>query len=487
LQPEVGMINLLYISHSSYRGGAEVALLTLLKFLDRSTITPLVVIPHEGYLSGELEKIGVPWLLLEIPWWLRGPWLAEPHSLLGPSWSGDFASLDLMELLHLTDNAVQRRLKRLVEIIKDNEIHIVHTNTFPILEGALAAGIAGVRHVWHLHEVDDGHPSLLPRLPAMARYWMLDAFSDTVVVPSDYARKFYTPHVAADRLSLIYTGVESDLGHLGLSDPGRADIRQQCRKELGLAQEHLVICSVGSADRVKGWLDLVATADRLLKGWKELRFIVVGDTGRDTFPEVQAQVQRLGLAGKIIFTGHSVDAQKIMLASDVVFQPSRLENLSLVNIEGMALSQPVVATRCGGTDEVVRHQETGFLVPIGDHGAMIQALAALLDNPGMRRRFGEAGRQMYLEKFTPDLYAQKFMELYQGLMETDKPSASPDQAALAALASLYAGLLGIVMQSEHTRQRLDDIIGSRSYQFTVRLRKLWKTIRIKKPPGGPHT
>lgn len=471
------MINLLYISHSSYRGGAEVALLTLIKLLDRSTIKPLVILPHEGYLSGELEKIGVPWLLLEIPWWLRGPWLAGPHSLLGSSWSGDLASLDLMELLGLTDNAVKLRLKKLVEIIKDNEIHVVHTNTFPILEGALAAGIAGVKHVWQLHEVDEGHPSLLPRLPATARYWLLDALSDAVVVFSDYMRKFFTPHVAADRLFLIYAGVESDFGHLGLNDPKREKIRWQCRQELGLAQEHHVICSVGHADRFKGWLDLVAAADQLVKKWDKVRFIVVGDTQRDTFPEVEAQVHRLGLAGKIVFTGPRADAQRIMLASDVVFQPSLWESLSIVAIEGMSLSLPVVATRCGGPDEVIRHQETGFLVPVGDHEAMTLALETLLDNPEKRRDFGKAGRQVYLEKFTPRLYANKFMELYHKVIRTDRPSGSTNQAAVTAFASLYAGLLGTVMQTEHTRQRLETIVKSSSYRLMAPLRKLRKMFR----------
>jgi glycosyltransferase involved in cell wall biosynthesis len=74
-----------------------------------------------------------------------------------------------------------------------------------------------------------------------------------------------------------------------------------------------------------------------------------------------------------------------------------VETFGLVVLEAMATGRPVIASRIGGLQDVVRHEETGLLVPPGDVAALRTAMQRLLEDPDLRRRFGEAGLQHIAE------------------------------------------------------------------------------------------
>src|SRR5205807_4135658 len=80
-------------------------------------------------------------------------------------------------------------------------------------------------------------------------------------------------------------------------------------------------------------------------------------------PELEAQVTRLGLAGRVVLPGFRTDLDALIGAADVVVLPSFTEGLPNVALEAAAAGVPVVATAVGGTPEVVAVGATGFLVP----------------------------------------------------------------------------------------------------------------------------
>ena len=70
------------------------------------------------------------------------------------------------------------------------------------------------------------------------------------------------------------------------------------------------------------------------------------------------------------------------------------EPFGLVAVEAMAAGRPVCASRVGGLQEIVRHDETGFLFDRGDGAGLTKVLARLLDHPALRARCGAVGRQL---------------------------------------------------------------------------------------------
>jgi len=103
-------------------------------------------------------------------------------------------------------------------------------------------------------------------------------------------------------------------------------------------------------------------------------------------------------------------------AADIVVLPSRAETLGLGVLEAMACGRPVVATRVGGIPELVSEGATGDLVAAGDTEGLITACRRLLASPGLRARYGAAGREA-AKSFELAAVADAWLELYASLVE----------------------------------------------------------------------
>jgi glycogen synthase len=112
--------------------------------------------------------------------------------------------------------------------------------------------------------------------------------------------------------------------------------------------------------------------------------------------------------------------------AEVAVVPSLYEGFSLPAIEAMACGVPVVATTGGALPEVVGTDgETGLLVPPNDPGALAGAIGRLLDDPDLRARLGDAGRQRVLGRFTWEVTARGTVEQYQALAAENGVTVSP--------------------------------------------------------------
>lgn len=180
-------LKVLYISHLSGLDGAEKCLLTLAKGLDKDKFIPVVVVPAGGPLKKKLEEHGVKVYIFPLVWWIPIHGASE----------------------FTTNRDMLSRCEWLAALIKDEGIDIVHTNTSIIAEGAIAAKLAGKPHVWHLHEILEGHPGLKPAMPLYLVYRFIDLFSDSIVVVSGALRDRLTGSISPERIKVIHNGIEA--------------------------------------------------------------------------------------------------------------------------------------------------------------------------------------------------------------------------------------------------------------------------------------
>ena len=114
-------------------------------------------------------------------------------------------------------------------------------------------------------------------------------------------------------------------------------------------------------------------------------------------------IDKLGIAGKVTFASGLTDDELVALmgSAELACVPSLYEGFSLPTAELMACETPLVVSRAGAIPEVVGPDgECAEVVEPGDVGALAQAIAALLDDPGRRSRMGAAGRRRVKELFT---------------------------------------------------------------------------------------
>lgn len=152
-----------------------------------------------------------------------------------------------------------------------------------------------------------------------------------------------------------------------------------------------------------------------------------------------AQIAALGLESRVRFLGKMPSAAmpSVYARSDIVVLPSVWdENQPVCLMEAMAAGLPIIASRKGGIPDLIAHGENGLMFTAGDPRDLAIQLARLVEDPGMRSRFGKMGRQR-IEKLGHDRQAHRILEIYTAsLGEVASHPDQPPHEYFAALGSL---------------------------------------------------
>jgi glycosyltransferase involved in cell wall biosynthesis len=168
------------------------------------------------------------------------------------------------------------------------------------------------------------------------------------------------------------------------------------------------LIAVGRLKAPKDFLTLVRALARLPEGGFDV--MLVGD-GPDR-GEVEDEIRKLGVEGRVQLAGERSDVPALLADSDVFVLSSRSEGLPVSVLEAMAAELPVVASNVGGLGELVVDGQTGVLVPPGDPEALAEALGRLIGDRELRRRLGAAGRARAERLFDLDAFRQAHLDLY---------------------------------------------------------------------------
>ena len=116
-------------------------------------------------------------------------------------------------------------------------------------------------------------------------------------------------------------------------------------------------------------------------------------------PALRALVKELGLDGAVRFLGHVVPVQRAIDRASIVVVPSLGEGFGMVALEAMERARPVIAAAIGGLGDIVRHGETGLLVPPAEIEPLRRAIVDLALDPERAAEMGAAGRRRAEEHF----------------------------------------------------------------------------------------
>jgi glycosyltransferase involved in cell wall biosynthesis len=149
-----------------------------------------------------------------------------------------------------------------------------------------------------------------------------------------------------------------------------------------------------------------------------LRLIIAG-TGKQA-GEYRALAATLGIEAVTSFVGEVPHAEvpQFLNQLDIFVAPSRQESFGVSVLEASAAGLPVIVSDAGGLTEVVRHEQTGLIVPVGDVEATSAALVQLLTDSDRRRQLGEAGRKFVLQHYSWAKSVDLMEEVYSCLVFT---------------------------------------------------------------------
>jgi N-acetyl-alpha-D-glucosaminyl L-malate synthase BshA len=130
----------------------------------------------------------------------------------------------------------------------------------------------------------------------------------------------------------------------------------------------------------------------------------------------QALARRLNLQDRVRFLGTQEGVEEIAGIADVFLLPSELESFGLSALEAMACGVPVVGSDAGGLPEVVKHTETGFLLPVGDVEGMASRTIEILKDEERRREMGRAGRLRAESLFGAERIVTEYERAYEEVL-----------------------------------------------------------------------
>ena len=209
----------------------------------------------------------------------------------------------------------------------------------------------------------------------------------------------------------------STLPNLTAPDAGGGADRPAMRRELGIADDDVVVVAAGRLDRGKGF-DLLIRAIAALGPVPGCVVLICGQSnhspGHDR--ELRQLTNELGVEETVRFLGQRPDLPALLEAADIFCLPSTMEPFGLVYVEAMRASLPVVALRSGGVPEIVIEGVTGLLSYPGDVEALTANLRRLISEPETRTRLGRDGGQRLRSQFDNGTIARRWMSIVRSAL-----------------------------------------------------------------------
>jgi len=335
-------IKVLYVVGQLSVGGTELQLLHLIKGLDRNRFEPMVVC-----LSGIFVSL-----------------------------SYEFQQCDIS--LVLLDREEKGRLKvfaRLWRILRKFKPDITHAFGYASRVAIPVSKLASeAKNIVSIRTQPEWQANWLDRI--------INSLADQVLTNSRYtADLIYFGFLKRVPVRVIYNGI----------DLYKFDISSRENLNVSFEQNVSIMGVVARLDPVKG-LDVLLQAFAIMcKSMSNIRLWIVGDGPEKK--RLQDQATCLNIESKVVFWLQRRDIPAILRYVRIGVLSSHHEGLPNAVIEYMAAGLPVVATNVGGLAELVKHNSTGFLVPVNNPQELANAIIKLLNNPLMDNRFGLKGRE----------------------------------------------------------------------------------------------
>ena len=398
---------ILFVENGIGYGGAIICLRHLVRNLDRTQYTPMVVTGRTGPQYREIAS--------EAQW----KHIADRHiDIVGAHRKLDLMGwIDKIPALRFITNQILARADDLLNFLPfflqlwwtawRFKADLIHANNEPLCNRAalLVGKMLKIPTVCHVRGDQDGSRLMnwaftLPSHFTPVSHWVSASIQNKLGVPTD-------------KISVIYDGLELD----GL-DPaidGKIFRQQQHMNDTDFA-----VGLVGLLIPWKGQEIFIDAAKMLKDKIPNLKMLIIGGTPDDCVPYERMLKQRVkqeGLESTIIFTGHASDMPTVYNGLDIVVSASTSpEPLGTVVIESMALGRPLIGPNHGGAAEMIEHERTGLLFGPKSAASLSDSIMCFYDSKEKRELYRTAARKHALETFSVAAHVTEIQAVYNRLI-----------------------------------------------------------------------
>jgi L-malate glycosyltransferase len=391
-------LKILFYNHTGQVSGAERVLLMILKKLDRQGFEAVVLCPSDGRLTEMVREVGAG--------------IIHINSLTARfTWRVDQLVKYLASFVGVIRAARSIVLREAPDFVHANSIRA------GLVMSAATAGLK-IPVIWHAHDVLPRHPlSTVVRLFAAAT-----SRNHVLAVSQAAADRFQGTLIhwlgRRIRVRVIHNAVDSERFQPNLES------RREIRRALGISEKGRVIGIVGHLTPNKGQLELIEAFAAVLRKSPDAVLLIIGESlfnrGTDYVKSLTSAATSFAITDRVRFLGPRDDMPELMRGLDLLVVNSLTEAFPLTVLEGMASETPVLASAVGGTPEMIRHLENGWLVASRDQDALIDGTLALLGDEDLRKQLGSNGRRDALARFSIERFMTEILSLYRGVLQSGK-------------------------------------------------------------------
>lgn len=378
-------MKILFVTNYAAMYGANRSMLNLMLDLrKRYDVEPVVLMPCGGELEKNLQEEKISYFISKHYIWAmeKCPWV--------PS------LIYRIKAILINPIAFSRTAKQL----KNSNIDLIHTNTSISQAGAQLAKKLKIPHVWHVREYGelDYHA-----INIYGKHYIQKKFGEAscVIAISDAIQKFYKKSICPNaNIVRVYNGVK---------DTFTTD---------HAVGEKINFCCVGLIRDTKNQFELVRAA-KILADQVGDRFVLhlIGGGDPDYIQGINDFVQENHLAENVKLWGYRNDVTNILKDMDVGLMPSLHEAFGRVTVEYMLECMPVIGADSGGTPELIRDGETGYLYPLGDAETLAKKMESYVCQHNLVQKHGLAAREFAKKQFQMEHNTDNIYQIYQKVLQ----------------------------------------------------------------------
>ncbi len=359
-------------------GGAELQMLLLAKFINKSEFMPILACGNHKQLDNWCEKFKkeeISVIRLEI---------SSKHDL--------------------------KQYSLLKEIIEQEKIDLLHIHVWNPASGRL--GFLAGKSTKTPIITTEHDPFKLSLVKNIFKKHTLKSVKKIITVSKNNAqilKKLYPKH--NQKISVIHNGIDTTWWKSQLLRFTENDLKEIKEKVFHAKKDTLIIATIAELHERKGLKYLIKAMPELVKKFPNVKLIIIGEGPQRK--ELEQLVKKLDMQANIELLGRQNDIPFLLKSSNIFALPSRREAFGLVNAEAMICGLPVVATKVGGIPEIVADEKTGILVKPEDEKELEQALETLIKSSDKRERMGTAGHELVLKEFDAKKMAEEYEKIYK--------------------------------------------------------------------------
>jgi glycosyltransferase involved in cell wall biosynthesis len=381
-------VKVCFVSHSPHRGGAETALLETIEVLHERGVDCCVLLPARGELASELTERGIQFHI--IPY---GLWMARKGT---PLWQ----RLKTATRIAVTVIPVLATVRRW-------NPDIVYSNTATVCVGAIASFFLRRPHIWHLHEFGYEDHRLIFLLGKKLPYMIMNSLASGWIANSHVVQKKWRQHLDIRKAKVVYYSMHCI--RRGNASPSHSAPVTRPRD----GTFRCVI--VGTLFAAKGQEVAIQAIAELSKGRLKPELLIIGGGDPAYHQQLVDMVAKDRLEKQVIFTGHVDDPFPFFQSADVALVCSKAEAFGRVTIEAMLAGKPVIGSRSGANQELIREGFNGLSYEPGNSNQLAEKIKCLYENRELAEQLGHNGKEWAQRVFTKERYGSELLSFLSSL------------------------------------------------------------------------